>query len=101
MKETGRNGYQAKLKKKLEARFPGCIVLKNDPTHKQGIPDLTILYEDKWATLECKRSATASHRPNQGRRVEIMNRMSFSSFIYPENEEEVLNDLEQSLLSGK
>lgn len=101
MRETGKDGYQAKLKKKLEARFPGCIILKNDPTHKQGIPDLTILYKDRWATLECKRSATAKHRPNQSRRVELMNHMSFSSFIYPENEEDVLNDLERSFLSDR
>lgn len=74
--------------------FPGCVVLKNDPNYIQGIPDLTIFYRDKWATLEVKKAANASHQPNQDYYVEMMNHMSFSSFIYPENKEEVLNELQ-------
>lgn len=76
--------------------FPGCIVLKNDPNHIQGIPDLTILWNRYWATLEVKRSPKANHQPNQDYYVQKMNDMSFSSFIYPENKEEVLNELQQS-----
>ena len=89
------NKYQAALIKKLKDRFPGCMVLKNDPHYIQGIPDLSIFYGDKWATLECKKSADEPPRPNQPEYVGRMNEMSFSSFIYPENEEEVLNDLER------
>ena len=88
--------YQADLKKRIEKRFPGAIVLKNDPKHRQGIPDLTVLWKDKWAALEVKRSAKEKHRPNQDRRVEQMNDMSFSSFIFPENEQEVLDAMERS-----
>lgn len=87
--------FQAKLKKELKSRFPGCYVLKTDPTDIQGIPDLLILHNDKWASLEVKKSAKASHRPNQDYRVEEMNKMSYSAFVYPENKEEVLNDLER------
>lgn len=86
--------FQRKLIKELNNRYPGCIVLKNDAGYKQGIPDLTILYKDRWATLEVKASAKASHRPNQDLRVERMNRMSFSAFIFPENKEEILNELD-------
>lgn len=89
------NKYQAVLIKKLKERFPGCVVLKNDPNYIQGIPDLSIFYEDKWATLECKKSANEKPRPNQPEYVDMMNKMSFSSFIYPENEEEVLNEMER------
>lgn len=89
------SGFQSKLKKEILERFPGAIVMKNDSDGNQGIPDLTVLYEDKWATLECKRSKTASHRPNQEYYVDKMNEMSFSSFIYPENKEEVLNGMEK------
>lgn len=85
--------FQSNLIQKIKKLFPGSIVLKNDPTYIQGIPDLLILYKDKWASLEVKRSAGASHRPNQDYYVNKMNKMSFSRFIFPENETEVLTDL--------
>lgn len=90
------NEYQAKLIKKIKKRFPDAIVLKNDPSYKQGIPDLMILEKDKWAALETKRSEDAPHRPNQDYYVDKMNKMSFSSFIFPENEQEVLDAMERS-----
>lgn len=73
--------------------------MKNDASYIQGIPDLIVLYKNKWATLECKRSATASKRPNQEYYVERMDEMSFSRFICPENKEEVLDDLERAFES--
>ena len=76
--------------------FQGCLVLKRDANGSQGMPDLLILYKHKWASLECKRSATASKRPNQEYYVRMMNEMSFSRFIYPENKEDVLNELQRS-----
>lgn len=87
--------FQSELKRDLKAMFNGCIVLKTDPTDTQGMPDLLVLYRDKWASLECKRSRTASKRPNQEYYVSKMNDMSFSRFIYPENKEEVLNELRE------
>lgn len=88
--------FQAKLIKELKRRFPGCIVMKNDPCYIQGIPDLVILYKDKWAALECKKSTNAKRRPNQEYYVGLMDEMSFSRFICPENKEEVLNELQQT-----
>ena len=88
------SNFQRKLKKELKERYPGCYVMKNDANDIQGIPDLTILYKDKWATLEVKKSKTATHRANQDLHVERMNAMSFSAFIYPENKEEILNELD-------
>ena len=70
--------------------------MKTDPTYIQGLPDLLILFNDRWAVLECKKSGTASHRPNQDYYVDRMNEMSFARFIYPENEEEILHDLQQA-----
>lgn len=93
------NNFQADLKKELKSRFPGCIVTKLDSADIQGIPDLLVLYKDKWAALEVKKSATASHRPNQDYYVEKMDNMSFSKFIYPENKEEVLDELHQTFES--
>ena len=88
--------YQHELKIRIERRFPGCIVQKNDCEYIQGIPDLTILYGKHWAALETKRSENEPHRPNQDYYIDKMNEMSFASFIYPENEEEVLNEMERS-----
>ena len=101
------NTFKTGLVKELKSSFPGCIVLHADPNEIQGIPDLVVLYEDTWAALEGKKSARASHRPNQDYYVEKMNEMSYAAFIYPENKEEILNELERSfqargsaLLSG-
>lgn len=88
--------FQAELKKELKQMFPGCIVTKLDSGDIQGIPDLLVLYKNKWATLENKRSKDASKRPNQEYYVNKMNEMSFSRFIYPENKEEILNELRET-----
>lgn len=91
--------FQRDLISELEQRFPGSIVVKNDSNYIQGIPDLTIFYHDKWASLECKKSEKSEKQPNQEYYVEKMNNMSFSRFIYPENKEEVLHDLEHTFKS--
>lgn len=87
MKESN---FQSDLKKELQGMFPGCMITKLDSGDIQGIPDLLVLYKDKWAVLENKRSAKATHQPNQDYYVDKMNGMSFASFIYPENKDEVL-----------
>lgn len=94
------NTFQAKLIKELKSRFPGAMVLKNDSSYIQGIPDLLVLYKDKWGALECKRYSNAPHQPNQDYYVNKMNDMSFASFIHPKNKEEVLDALERTLRPG-
>ena len=91
------NIFKQRLIKELEERLPGCLIFHLDPTERQGAPDLLILFGDKWAALEGKKDGKASHRPNQDYYVDLMNQMSFASFIFPENKEEVLNALEQTL----
>lgn len=87
------NRFKTRLNNELKDMFPGCIILHMDPNEIQGIPDLLILYRNKWAALEGKKSETASVRPNQAYYVDFMDRMSFASFIYPENKDEVLDEL--------
>ena len=87
------NKFQANLIKEIKGRLPGCIVMKNDSSYIQGIPDLLVLHKNKWASLEVKKSAKAKRQPNQEYYVDKMNDMSFSRFIYPSNKEEVLNEL--------
>lgn len=87
------SGFQDRLIKELKELFPGCLTFKMEQF--QGIPDLLVLYKNKWASLECKKSAKAKRQPNQEYYVEKMNDMSFSRFVYPENKEEVIRDLQQ------
>lgn len=95
------NKFQSNLIKEIKEMFPGCIVMKNDSSYIQGIPDLLVLYNNKWASLECKKSANARKQPNQEYYVGKMNEMSFSRFICPENKEEVLYDLQSALQSRR
>lgn len=94
------NKFQSNLKKELKDKFPGCIVTKLDSGDIQGIPDLLILYKNKWATLENKKDSKAHKQPNQEYYVNKMNEMSFSRFIYPENKDEVLNELTEMFNSN-
>ena len=88
------SGFQDKLKDEIEAMFPGCMIFKMEQI--QGIPDLLVLHGDKWASLECKQHSKAKRQPNQEYYVELMNEMSFSRFVSPENKEEVLRELQSA-----
>lgn len=88
--------FQKHVIDKLKDLYPGCVILKNDSSYIQGIPDLIFLYDGFWAALEVKQSKNSSHRPNQDYYISLMDDMSFASFIFPENEEEVFDDLEQA-----
>lgn len=93
--------FQRDLIKEIKKRFPNCIVCKMDPNYIQGIPDLLILIGNTWAALEVKRDQHAPHRPNQDYYVKLMNKMSFSKFIYPQNKEKVLDEMESAFKSRR
>ena len=86
--------FQSKLIKELKDMFPGCVITKNDANYIQGFPDWTLLYNDKWAVLEVKKERRANKQPNQEYYVDKLNGMSFSRFVFPENKDEVLEDLD-------
>jgi hypothetical protein len=96
------SAYQRHVDERVRAMLPGCEIFKNDPmvTH-QGIPDRLILWRGGWGMLEVKTSADAPSQENQPYWVEYYNNMSFASFIYPENEEQVLRDLQSALTSAR
>lgn len=98
MTETG---YRRILVKKLRCLFPGCFIVENDPAKHQGIPDLLILFKGFWAMLELKISASAPMRPNQEYLIRHFDNMSFAALIYPENEEQVLSDLQSAFGSRR
>jgi hypothetical protein len=91
------NEFQSKLIKKLKTKFPNCVVMKNDANYRQGFPDISVHCNGSTAFLECKRNKSAPHQPNQDYWIGYLKEQGFySSFIYPENEKEVLDDLERS-----
>ena len=87
--------FQKELIDDIKREFPGCLVMKNDSGYIQGIPDWTVLYKNKWAVLEAKREEKAPKQPNQPYYVDKLNDMSYSKFVYPENKEEVINELHE------
>lgn len=89
--------FQASFISKVKSRLPEAIVLKNDAGYISGIPDLIVLNGSKWAAVECKRAKNAKHQPNQDYYVEKMNDMAYAAFVYPENEERVLDEIQQTL----
>lgn len=101
VRETGRTGYKIALIEKLQMLYPGIMILPQDPIATPGIPDLLLLYQNKWAALETKASNKSKIRPRQPYYVDLMNSMSFAAFIYPENEEDVLYDLQQTFCGGR
>lgn len=93
MARTPEGRFQDRLVKDLEVIFDGCLIMKNDPNYRQGIPDLLILFKQRWALLEVKKSANEKPRPNQPWYVDYAQHNSFGAFIFPENRDEVLADL--------
>lgn len=88
--------FERELTHRLAREFPDCMVLKNDAKRLQGIPDLLVLFRNKWATLETKRGSTAASQPNQEYYVKLMNDMSYSAFVSPENVEDVIHALHKT-----
>lgn len=93
--------YQRSIIERLEFEFPGCVVLKNDANYIQGMPDLLILYRDKWAMLEVKASRDAPTRPNQEHYISLLAKMSFAAFVYPEIEDRVFYELQHTFHSRR
>jgi hypothetical protein len=93
--------FQSRLIKKLHKLFPGCVILKNDSEYVQGIPDLLVLFRDKWAMLEVKASRDSPNQPNQAWYIDLLNSMSFAAFIWPDNEEEILDALQRAFQSRR
>lgn len=93
--------FQAELIKELKELLPGCFIMKNDANLVQGIPDLIVLYNSRWAMLEVKASHDANHQPNQDYYVDMFGKMSYAAFIFPENKEEILHAVYAALWGAK
>lgn len=95
---TPEGSFKSKLIKDIEKEFPDCIVTKLEADFKAGIPDILIVDGPRWATLEAKASKADVTKQRQNKEAQDyyvgkMRSMSYSSYVYPENKEEVLNEL--------
>lgn len=93
---TQESTFKQQLIRQIQMNFPGAIVLKADANYLQGIPDHIVLWKEKWAAFEAKRSLNSPHQKNQDYYVKLLNTMSLSAFVYPENQEWFLDELQQS-----
>ena len=98
---------ESEFKKDFLFRLKNQMLLRQIPIkfihtrpHHRSFPDVIVLCGKKWAGLEFKRSANASAQPNQSFYVDLFDEMSFARFVYPDNAEDVLNDLERLFTSG-
>lgn len=78
-----------------------CEVVKNDAKYRPGYPDLSVhFFDGRYALLECKADRYAKEQPNQRFYIEQVNRHGgFGRFVFPENAEEVLNELQRAFPS--
>lgn len=93
--------FQKRVIDRLKTQFPGCLVVKNDPSYQQGIPDLLVLYGPSWAMLEVKDEEKAPVQPNQAHFIRQLDGMSYASFIYPGNEEQVFDELQRAFCNPR
>lgn len=95
------SNFQKKFIERILDRYgTEAIVLKNDSGYCQGIPDFILLYREKWALLEFKKSVNAGHRPGQDYYIGWANKHAFGAFIYPENANEMFECLTNYLEEG-
>jgi hypothetical protein len=91
------SAFERELVDELLRRFPGAVILKNDSGLIQGIPDRLILYGDRWAAFEVKNGPSARRQQNQDYYIKLLNQMSFAAFVYPQNKEWFLHELQRAL----
>ena len=97
------SNYQKRLVKKIRKMFPMCYLFVKEAKAIRGIPDLILTVNGRFIGLEVKRCESESkHRTGrtvlQRHNINKINRAGgYACFIYPENEEEVIEAI--SLIS--
>lgn len=82
-------------KKRIMDRFPNLDLdfINTKPYHR-SMPDVFIIGPGVWAALEFKRFEDSDYRPNQEYNILRLNKKGYATFVFPENLEEVLDELE-------
>ena len=90
-----RKAFLEEVQNRIDPLNKGFLFFLNASNAFRSFPDIVILGSHKWAALEFKKSKRASHQPNQEYYINKLNEIGYASFVYPENAEEILNDLEE------
>ncbi|QFP95480.1 VRR-Nuc domain protein [Arthrobacter phage Makai] len=96
-KQKLESDFKSDTLQEIRDRLPGCEILHNDANYIQGIPDTLVVYGPNYGFLEFKRATGAAKQANQEWYIDKFNKMSYASFIQPENKEAVLNELQSAL----
>lgn len=88
------SAFEKEVVKFLKSK--GCDVFKMRYA-PEGTPDRLFLKEGFWGMLEVKKSEKAPFRPLQPEKIKKFNEMSYAKAVYPENWEEIKNELEKML----
>jgi hypothetical protein len=87
--------FKKQVKQRIRERFPNLdLDFINTKPYNRSMPDTFVIGPWAWAALEFKRSALAAQQANQDYHIERLNRKGYATFVFPENLEEVLDDLE-------
>ena len=106
MKQWKKEGdYQKDIIDRIKKALPGAIVMKNDSSYIQGIPDLTVIYGGKYAMLEVKKSYYDFVHNQQANQKDYIRKFrdwgAFSFFIYPEVDADVFEELIRYFEGGR
>ena len=93
------NGIEKRLQTTIrkEAKKLGfeVLVIRPNPGIPDGFPDVLLLKEGFWGTIEVKDSPTAIYQPLQEERLEKYNDWSWSRRVDPTNWAEVHEELKE------
>lgn len=88
--------FKRHVKCSIRDRFPNLDLdfIDTNAYNFRSMTDLVVLGPEVWAALEFKRSEDSPHQPNQDYHISRLNKKGYASFVFPENLEEVLDELE-------
>ena len=91
---TPEGRFKKQFKDNLRRKF-GCEKEDYFKSDIRSMPDTLVIIDNKPVYLEFKRSIDAPHQQNQEYHIDRLNMLegSFARFVYPENAEEVLDEI--------
>lgn len=87
--------FQSKFLAKLRKLGCKCYKQQMNATTRAGTPDVIVLLGPVWIMLEFKKAKNSPKRPGQQKNIDWANEVSFGWFVYPENADEVYEQIKR------